>query len=126
MTADYARGRAGTIPAMFGTVKAAFKKFQAETMTDGAAALTYYAMMSLFPALLVGISLLGLLGDESLVTKAVDYARENGAPEEVTGALRASLSALVQRAGGTVSVTLAIGIAVALYGASGAFGAAGR
>ena len=40
-------------------------------MTDYAAALTYYVMMSLFPALLVGISLLGLLGDQSLVTDAV-------------------------------------------------------
>jgi membrane protein len=111
---------------MFNTVKQAVKKFQADHMTDHAAALTYYAMMSLFPALLVGVSLLGLLGDKSLVTKAVDYARENGAPKEVTNALEASLSAIVDRAGGTVSITLAVGIAVALYGASGAFGAAGR
>ncbi len=60
---------------MFSTVTRAVKKFRADNMTDRAAALTYYAMISLFPALLVGVSLLGLLGDESLVTKAVDYAR---------------------------------------------------
>lgn len=111
---------------MFSTVKAAFKKFQAETMTDGAAALTYYAMMSLFPALLVGVSLLGLLGDQSLVTKAVDYARDHGAPGEVVNALKSSLNGLVQSSGGAVSFTLVLGVAVALYGASGAFGAAGR
>ena len=111
---------------MFSTVKRAVKKFQADDMTDHAAALTYYGMMSLFPALLVAVSLLGLLGDQSLVTKAVDYAREHGAPAEVVNALKASLDALVHRSGGAVSVTLVIGIAVALYGASGAFGAAGR
>jgi membrane protein len=111
---------------MFSTVKQAVKSFRDHEMTDRAAALTYYAMMSLFPALLVGVSLLGLLGDESLVTKAVDYAREHGAPAAVTSALRDSLGAVVRTAGGAVSATLALGIAVALYGASGAFGAAGR
>ena len=108
---------------MIDTVKRAFKKFQADEMTDHAAALTYYAMMSLFPALLVTVSLLGVLGDQSLVTKAVDYARENGAPTEVVSALRSSLQGVVDAAGGAVSLTLVFGIAVALYGASGAFGA---
>ncbi len=108
------------------TAKRVVKKFQADNMADHAAALTYYTMMSLFPALLVCVSLLGLLGDESLVSKAVDYAQENGAPADVTDALDASLSALVSSTGGAVSFALVIGIAIALYGASGAFGAAGR
>jgi membrane protein len=111
---------------MVATVTRAFKKFLAENMADYAAALTYYVMMSLFPALLVGVSLLGLLGDQSLVTEAVDYARDNGAPAEVTDALRALLTKTVTAAGGAVSSALILGLAVALYGASGAFGAAGR
>jgi membrane protein len=110
---------------MIDTVKRAAKEFQADGMTDHAAALTYYTMMSLFPALLVIVSLLGLVGDGSLVTKAVDYARSNGAPAEVIGALRSSLQSVVN-AGGAVSITLVVGVAVALYGASGAFGGAGR
>ena len=111
---------------MFDTVKRAFAKFQADEMTDSAAAMTYYVMMSLFPALLVCISLLGLLGDQSLVTDAVRYAREHGAPAEVTEALRASLSATVENAGGAVSFALLFGVLIAIYGASGAFGGAGR
>ncbi|HEV7806588.1 MAG TPA: YihY/virulence factor BrkB family protein [Solirubrobacteraceae bacterium] len=107
-------------------LKRTFQKFQADEMTDHAAALTYFVMMSLFPALLVGISLLGLLGDQSLVTKAVRYARDNGAPPDVTKALDASLSATVANAGGAVSGALVLGIVVAIYGASGAFGGAGR
>jgi len=104
----------------------AFKKFQAENMADRAAALTYYVMMSLFPALLVGVSLLGLLGDQSLVAEAVGYARDNGAPAEVTDALDALLTKTVSATGGAVSSALVLGLAVAIYGASGAFGAAGR
>ena len=111
---------------MIDTLKTTFKKFQAEEMADRAAALTYYVMMSLFPALLVGISLLGLLGDRSLVAKAVGYASDNGAPAEVTDALEALLTKTVESAGGAVSGALVLGIAVAIYGASGAFGAAGR
>jgi membrane protein len=111
---------------MLATVKRTFQKFQADEMTDHAAALTYYVMMSLFPALLVGVSLLGLLGDPSLVTDAVRYARQHGAPHEVAGALQASLSSTIEHAGGAVSATLALGVVVAIYGASGAFGGAGR
>ena len=111
---------------MLGHLTRAFKKFQADEMTDRAAAVTYYMMMSLFPALLVGVSLLGLLGNESLVTRAVDYARDNGAPAEVTDALQALLTKTVSATGGAVSGALVLGVAVALYGASGAFGAAGR
>jgi membrane protein len=111
---------------MTAALKSAFKKFQADEMADRAAGLTYYMMMSLFPALLVGVSLLGLLGDRSLVTDAVGYASDNGAPAEVTDALEALLTKTVTAAGGAVSSALVLGVAVALYGASGAFGAAGR
>jgi membrane protein len=118
--------QAGNPEPVIDTLKRAFKKFQADEMTDHAAALTYYSMMSLFPALLVAVSVLGVIGDESLVTKAVDYARENGAPADVVDALRSSLNGVISAAGGAVSATLVFGIAVALYGAAGAFGAAGR
>jgi membrane protein len=110
---------------MIDRLKQAFKEFQADEMADRAAALTYYMMMSLFPALLVGVSLLGLLGDRSLVTKAVNYAADNGAPAETTDAIESLLTKTVE-AGGAVSITLFFGIAIALYGASGSFGAAGR
>ena len=111
---------------MLKTVKRAFAHFQADGMTDSAAAMTYFVMMSLFPALLVCVALLGLLGDKSLVADAVRYASDNGAPSEVTDALDASLSATVENTGGAVSTALVFGVLVAIYGASGAFGGAGR
>ena len=47
-------------------------------MTDHAAALTYYSMLSLFPLLLVAVSLLGLVGQASTVSDAVDYVARQG------------------------------------------------
>jgi membrane protein len=116
----------GERPPVSRVVKRAFASFRDHRMTDHAAGLTYYAMMSLFPALLATIAVLGLLGTQDLVTKAVDYARDNGADPSVTDALQASLNEAISKSGGAVSIALFVGLATALYGASGAFGAAGR
>src|SRR6187399_1102670 len=45
------------------------KEFKADKLNHWAAALTYYAVLSLFPALLVLVSLVGLFGDPERVTK---------------------------------------------------------
>jgi membrane protein len=94
-------------------------------MTDNAAALTYYSLLSLFPALLFCAALLGVFGQQGLIDDAASYLRDAGAPSDtidaVTGALK---SAQEQR--GTAIVALIIGLATALNSASSAFGAAGR
>ena len=61
-------------------LKRALDRFRSDDMTDSAAALTYYALMSLFPALLFGIAILGLVGEQALVTDATQYLRDAGAP----------------------------------------------
>lgn len=111
---------------MIPTLKRTIAKFRADDMSDHAAALTYYAMLALFPALLVVVALLGLVGDRSLVADAVEYAGRRGAPTDVTDALRALLTTTIDADEGAVSSALALGVAIALYGAAGAFGAAGR
>jgi membrane protein len=94
-------------------------------MTDHAAGLTYYALLSLFPALLFALAILGLVGERGLVVDAVDYARDAGAPPETVNALRSFLESTVQE-DSTAAGALVFGLATALYGASGAFGAVGR
>jgi membrane protein len=95
-------------------------------MTDRAATLTYYAMMSLFPALLVGVTLLGLVGQQGLVTDATNYLLDHGVDPSTANVVRRALQNLVNTSGGALGVTLVISIALALNGASGAFGASGR
>jgi membrane protein len=108
------------------SAKRAFQRFREQNMTDHAAALTYYAMMSLFPTLLVGATLLGLFGQESLVTDAGNYVARHGADASTANVVRSLLSRLVNSSGGALGVTLIVSVLLALNGASGAFAAAGR
>jgi membrane protein len=94
-------------------------------MTDSAAALTYYSLMSLFPALLFAVALLGLFGQESLIGNTADYLKTAGAPPNTVNAVTSALeSAQSQR--GTALTALILGLALALNSASGAFAATGR
>ena len=111
---------------MLDALKRAFQMFRAHGMTDWGASMTYYMIMSLFPALLIGISLLGLLGQQSLVADAVQYLRDAGAPERTVDGVEESLSGLVESSGGKLGIGLVLGVLLGLNGASGAFGAAGR
>nr|BFE83874.1 hypothetical protein GCM10020093_064750 [Planobispora longispora] len=47
-------------------LKRTVKEFQQDKLTDWAAALTYYAVLSIFPALLAMVSLLGLFGKTAI------------------------------------------------------------
>ncbi len=99
--------------------------FYDDQMTHHAAALTYYALMSLFPTVLLALSLLGLLGQYPETYDAIlGYAREV-APEPVVTPLDASLRGALQ-AKGTAATALAIGAALALYGTTGVLEAARR
>ncbi|HEX6022259.1 MAG TPA: YihY/virulence factor BrkB family protein [Solirubrobacter sp.] len=108
-----------------GDFKRAFGRFRKDEITDNAAALTYYSLLSMFPALLFGAALLGLFGQEGLIANAASYLRDAGAPPDTVDSVVSALeSAQAQRS--TALVALLIGLATALNGASSAFGAAGR
>ena len=102
------------------------KNFLAHQMTDRAATLTYYAMMSLFPGLLVGVTLLGLFGQQGLVTDATTYLTDHGLDGDTAKVVTRVLRNMVNASGGALGVTLVVSLVLALNGASGAFGAAGR
>ena len=106
-------------------VKRTLIKFYDDQATHHAAALTYYALMSLFPTLLLALSLLGLLGQYPETYDAIiGYAREV-APDSVVTPLDSSLQrALLNK--GTAGTTLAISVVLALYGTTGVLEAARR
>jgi len=119
---DTGAGRA----AFFAVLKRAFANFRAHEMTDYAGTLTYFAMMSLFPALLLGVTLLGLFGQEGLVTEASDYLLKNGADPQTAAVVRQTLDKVISSSGGALGFTLVLSVVLAINGASGAFAAAGR
>ena len=106
-------------------IKRTLKSFYDDQMTHHAAALTYYSLMSLFPAALIGVSLLGLLGQYPQTYDAIIGYLRDVAPDSTVGALDATLRNAF-RSKGLAATTLAIGAIIALYGATGVLEAARR
>ena len=52
-----------------GTLKRTWSEFREDDLTDWAAALTYYGLLSLFPALIAVVSLVGLFADPQTITE---------------------------------------------------------
>jgi membrane protein len=101
------------------------RSFYDDQMTHHAAALTYYALMSLFPALLLAVSILGVAGQYPGTYDAILGYLRQVAPASVIVPLDSSLRTALQHKG-TASTTLAISVVVTLYGTTGALEAARR
>jgi membrane protein len=105
--------------------KRTLKSFWDDQMTQHAAALTYYVLMSLFPAGLVAVSLLGILGQYPDTYDAiVGYLRDVAPPSVVDPIDRALQDAFQSK--GTATTALVVSIPVALYGTTGALEACRR
>ncbi|KGN43029.1 YihY/virulence factor BrkB family protein [Knoellia aerolata] len=113
-----------TRPSWKYTAKKAWAEFSADGCTDLAAALTYYSVLSLFPALLALVSLLGVFGQgESTTTALLDMVRDLG-QANAADQLEGPINQMTQtNAAGFALVT---GLAGALWSASGYVGAFGR
>jgi membrane protein len=97
------------------------KEFQDDNLTDWAAALTYYGVMSLFPMLLVLVALLGLVGQESTIATMTDSLRAAGL-NDVAKNIEGPLNEIVRNKGGAGAL-VGFGLLVALWSASGYVGA---
>ncbi|MEU2351675.1 YihY/virulence factor BrkB family protein [Streptomyces misionensis] len=103
-------------PAWGAVFKGSLREFQKDQLTDRAAALTYYGMLALFPALLVLVSLLGITGRSTTDRLLADVRQL--APGPARDVLTRSVEQL-QNSAGTGSVLAVVGIVVALWSASG-------
>jgi membrane protein len=97
-------------------LKGTVKEFQTDELADRAAALTYYGVLSLFPALLVLVSLLGIAG-KSTTQQVLDNI-EKLAPSSARNIIGDAVRQL-QTTGGLGSVVAVVGIVVAVWSASG-------
>ena len=97
-------------------VRRTVKEFQDDQLPDRAAALTYYGVLSLFPALLVLVSLLGVVGQHA-TDKILDNIGDL-APGPARDILHDAVVQLGD-SGGTGSVLAIVGLLAALWSASG-------
>jgi membrane protein len=102
-----------------GVLKRTFDEFRADGLTDWAAALTYYGILSIFPALIALVSILGLVGHSA--TQPLLENLGGFAPGPAHQILANALRGLAHTRSGA-GIVFAVGLAGALWSASGYVG----
>ena len=97
------------------------REFSSDQCTDIAASLTYFAVLSIFPALIAIVSVLGLFGDREEVVKTILSLVGSIAPGSSASVIRGPLEALVSSP--AAGFALVSGIVVSIWTASGYVGA---
>lgn len=113
-----------TRPSLRYALRQTVSQFARDQCTDLAAALTYYAVLSLFPALLVMMSLLGVFGQGRRTADAVLGIVDDVSPGAAVDVLRQPIEQLVNAP--SAGFTLVAGVLGAVWSASGYVGAFGR
>ena len=120
--ADYRPRGTDPSPSTFATLKRTFTEFSEDKMTIWAAALTYYGLLSLFPALIALVSIVGLFGDPQSTTKTLtDIASQLG-PSSAADTFAGPIESITSNRG-AAGILFIVGLATALWSASGYVGA---
>jgi membrane protein len=105
--------------------KAIYGRFGEVQVTDRAAAQTYYSILSLFPLLLVVVSLLALVGEYPDTYESIIDTLRDAAPGTAIDTIDSALRDALQNRG-QAGILLIVGLVLAFYSASGAMGSAMR
>ena len=99
-----------------GVFTRAFKAYQADNVGDLAAALTYYGIQAMFPALIALVAIVGLIG-HSATSTLIDNL-DKLAPSSAHSIFKGAIHGL-QNSRGTAGVVFVLGLGGALWSASG-------
>ena len=106
----------------FGTFKRVVREFKDDNLTDWAAALTYYAVLSIFPAFIALISILGLVVDPATITRVITDVVSQLGPSSAVDTFKEPIEQISANRS-TALFGLIFGVAVALWTASNYVGA---
>jgi membrane protein len=101
-----------------GTLKRTVREFKDDKLQHWAAALTYYSVLSIFPALLVMVSLLGLFGDPERITQVLTDTVSALGPASAASTFQGPIESITDNRGGA-GIMLIVSVAGALWAASG-------
>jgi membrane protein len=103
-------------PSWSGVMKRTVREFKEDNVTDWAAALTYYGVLAMFPAILALVSILGLLGPSTTqpLIDNLGTVAPGPAKDIVTTAIQN-----LQKSQGAAGIVFVFGLAAALWSASG-------
>lgn len=108
-----------------GVLRRTFTEFRDDNCTDWAAALTYYGVLSLFPAMLALISLVSLVGDPRTTSEALIRIVDDLGPQSSVDTFAEPVRQVAQ-AGPSSGIVFVAGLLGALWAASGYVSAFGR
>ena len=106
----------------FGTLKRVVSEFRNDNLTDWAASLTYYAVLSIFPAFIAMISILGLVVDPATITRVVTDVVSQLGPSSAVDTFQKPIEQISANRS-TALLGLVFGVALALWTASNYVGA---
>jgi membrane protein len=106
----------------FATLKRTAMEFREDNLSDWAAALTYYGLLALFPALIALVSLLGLFGDPKETTDTITEIVTSLGPSSAAETFAGPIESITSNRSGA-GIALIVGLALALWSASGYVGA---
>jgi len=119
---DYSPTGAAADSGLFATLKRTATEFMEDNLTDWAAALTYYGLLALFPALIAMVSLIGLVGDPKSTTSTLTEIITSIGPESAAETFSGPIESITSNQS-TAGIAFVAGLAVALWSASGYVGA---
>jgi membrane protein len=120
--ADYRPVGTDDRPSLLATVKRTFTEFSEDNMSDWAAALTYYGLLSLFPALIALVSLVGLFADPAATTRTITDIVTRLGPKSAADTFAGPIKSITSHRS-AAGILLVVGLATALWAASSYVGA---
>jgi membrane protein len=100
------------------TFKRTVREFREDKLQHWAAALTYYSVLSIFPALLVMVSLVGVFGDAERITKVLTDTVSQLGPASASSTFQGPIESITDNRGGA-GIMLVVSVLAALWAASG-------
>jgi membrane protein len=101
-----------------GTFKRTVSEFKEDKLNHWAAALTYYTVLSLFPAVLVLVSLVGLFGNAERTTKVLTDTVSELGPSTAASTFQGPIESITANRG-AAGILFIVGVLAALWAASG-------
>lgn len=120
--AGKASEREGAKTGWWPTLKRTVVEFRDDNLSDWAAALTYYGLLSLFPALIALVSLVGLVGDPKTTTETLTEIVTSIGPKSAAQTFSGPIESIASNRS-AAGLALVLGLLVALWSASGYVGA---
>jgi membrane protein len=107
---------------LFATLRRTVTEFSEDNLSDWAAALTYYGLLAMFPALIALVALIGLVGNPTSTTQTITQIVTKIGPSSAAQTFAGPIKSITSHKS-TAGIMAIVGLAVALWSASSYVGA---